>query len=396
MENDNSAINDLVTKTAEEIKVKENENTGDNQQQQNEKDKVVDEGTSAAASGSEPSEEEKAAALKLAEETAAKATEEETKLNAIKAEAQKELLKKFNVETVEELEEKFSKKEVKVLTEEEKKKEDEIYEAKLKLFAVEKGLGKSEDFDQLKTLKSKQDAELVFEDYLKDWKEDNPDVKEDEDTTAADIEKLAKEDFEKEYKLNSTSEKVKAKGIARLAREAADKRSPLEDTYNDAKEQFDEATDLRDNFPKFVKGLEGIAKEVVPEKIEWFRGKDGEEELPPIEIPLSDDDRKEILEKVAKRLERPENYKLFKEGKLDTLKEGISEYADYLVSKKTREMGNNKIAEYFLGRGIEKGSKVGAENSFATNQAKQGAHQKDKLSTTDAAQQVLNQPAFKK
>lgn len=370
---DATAINDLATKTAEENKVKENENTGNNQQQKKE-----GEGDGAAASAAEPTEAEKEALL--------------LKETAIKTEAQKELLKKFNVDTVEELEEKFSQKEVKVLTAEEKAKEDEIYEARLKLFAVEKGIGKAEDFDQLKTLKSKQDAELVFEDYLKDWKEDNPDAKPVEgETTEEDILKAAKEDFEKEYKLNSTSATVKAKGVARLAREAADKRTPFEEKYNEAKEQFDETTDLRENLPKFIKGLQGIASEVVPEKIEWFRGKDGEEELPPIEIPLSEDDRKEILEKVAKRLERPENYKLFKEGKLDTLKEGISEYAEYLVSKKTKELGNNKIAEFFLGRGMDKGSKVGAEQSYATNQGAQGAHQKQQSSKTDAEQEVLKQ-----
>jgi len=66
-------------------------------------------------------------------------------------------------------------------------------------------------------------------------------------------------------------------------------------------------------------------------------------------------------------------------------------YAEYLVSKKTKELGNQKVAEYFLGRGMDKGSKIGAENSFVTNQGAQGAHEKQGLSKTDAEQEVLKQ-----
>jgi len=378
MPNDTSAINDIVQQKADEI-AKSKEDTGDqSSQQQNQ-------------GGGEPSQAEKDAALLKEQEAAAAQLEATQKL---KDEATKELLKKFNVDSLEELEEKLGKTGEKELSKEEKEKAEAIREAEFQKFAVEKDIMKLDDFSQLKTLKSRQDAELVFDSYLKDWKEENPDIKVSEDLTEADIEKLAKEDFEKEFKLNSDKEAVKAKGIAKLAKAAAEIRNPLESKFNDAKEQFEIVNDWKSNFPKFAKSTEKIAEGLVPEKVEWFKAKDGEEEIP-IEIELSADDRKEITEKIAKRIQSPENYQLFKDGKLDTVKENIADYAEYLISKKTKDIGNAKIAEIFLGRGVSKGSTTGAVNSFATNQAKAGAHQQQTLTEADVKKSILEQPAFK-
>lgn len=378
MADESSTINDLVTKAAEEYKEKNKENSGAD----SEKDK---------GGGSEPSDAEKEAAAKAKQEADDKvAQEEQAKLEAaekIKSEATAELLKKFKVDSLEELEKKLAEKDKKPLSKEEQEKADEVYEASLRQFAVEKGKMKLEQFDQLTTLKSKKDADLIFEKYLEDWKEENPEVKEN-------IHESAKEDFEKEYRLNSENEKIKAKGIQRLAKEAAELRSPLESSYNDVKEEFDAVTQYRVDFPNYVKSLEKIANELVPEKVEYYRGKDGDEELPPIEIPLSADDRKEILDKITKRLQSPDSFGIWKEGKTEDLKERVSEYAEYLVGKKTKENGNAKIAEFFLGKGMDKGSKIGAENSFATQQTKPAADTKTGKSKSDAEREVLEQ--FKK
>ena len=92
---------------------------------------------------------------------------------SIDSEILSNLLKEAGVDSVEALKEKLAgKKEEKALTPEEKEKRDAIYEAKLQQYAVENGEMKLDDFHQLKTLKSKQDAELVFESYLEDWKEE--------------------------------------------------------------------------------------------------------------------------------------------------------------------------------------------------------------------------------
>lgn len=373
MQNDTTAINDIVKSKAEENQT--NTGTESSQQQQN---------SGGEESGAQ-TQEQIDAATKLESENNAKLADAEK----IKSEATAELLKKFNVGSIEELEEKLGKTGEQKLSKEEQDKADELYEANLRKFAIEKDLMKSDNFDQLKTLKSKQDADLVFEGYLADWKEENPDVE-----TEEDILEMAKSDFEKEYKLNSDKESVKAKGIAKLAKAAAEIRNPLEESFNDAKGQFDEHTDIVTNFPKYVKGIEGIVTSVVPEKIEWFKTKDGEEDIP-VEIDFPEDDRKEIIDKVTKRMQSPETYKLFKEGKLEEIKERVEEYSEYLVNKKSKQIGNEKVAEIFLKRGVAKGSTTGAVNSFATQQ-RQGANSAQKVTTEEAKKSILEQFGNKK
>lgn len=365
----NDTLEDIVKNHAES---KKQENaTGEQSQQQN-NEQVSEEGKAALQ---QQQDEEK--------ETARLADVEK-----VKGEATQEFLKELGVSSLDELKEKLSAKGSESLSPEEKEKAQEIYEANLQKFAVEKDLMGIDDFSQLKTLKSRQDAELVFDKYLEDWKEENPDITED-------IEELAKEEFEKDYKLNHDNEKIKGRGIAKLADAAAAIRNPLLSSYNTAKEQFDAETDLRTNFPKFTADINKIATELVPQKMEWFKGKDGEDEVA-IEIDIPEEDRKDIHDKVVKRLSNPDSYELFKGGKLGELKEGIADYVDYLVNKKSKEIGNAKIAEIFLGRGIEKGSIVGANNSFAANQGKAAAHNADKKSKTDSEQEILEQFGTKK
>lgn len=376
-------INDLVDKAAAENK--NQSNSGENSNNNNDNNQG-DNGAGGAKSQEEIDKE-------IAD--AAAETERLAGIQKIKEESRAEFLAEMGVASEEELKEKLKGNSKEPLTPEQEKKAKDLYDSNLRTFAVEKDLMKPEDFDQLQTLKSKEDATLVFDKYLEDWKEENPDMKVGEnDITEADILKAAKDDFEKEFKLNHSNEKVKQRGIAKLAAEAASMRSPLESSYNKAKEEFDSETELRSTFPKFVETNQKIANELVPETIEWFKGKDkdGDNEVEvPIEVPLPEEDRKEILEKVAKRLEKPEFYRLFREGKEDEIKTIVSEYADYLITKKTKELGNSKIAEIFLGRGIEKGSTTGATNSFGIKQAKAAASSSDAKSKTEVEGEILKQ-----
>lgn len=377
MQNDTSAINDIVQQKADEI-AKSKEDTGNqSSQQQNQ-------------GGADLSQAEKDEALLKEQEAAAAQLEATQKL---KDEATKELLKKFNVGSLEELEEKLGKAGEKQLSKEEKEKSEALMEAEFQKFAVEKDIMKLDDFSQLKTLKSRQDAELVFEKYLEDWKEENSDIKPTDELSEADILKMAKEDFEKEFRLNSDKESVKKKGLERLSKAAAEIRNPLQSKYEEAKGQFDLASDVKANFPKFAKSTEKIADDLVPSKVEWFKTKDGDEEIP-VEIELSAEERKEITDKIVKRIQNPDNFSLFKDGKLDTIIEGVSEYAEYLINKKTKDIGNAKIAELFTSRGVKKGSTTGAVNSFATTQGG-NANQHQKLSEAEVKEAILNQPAFK-
>jgi hypothetical protein len=167
------------------------------------------------------------------------------------------------------------------------------------------------------------------------------------------------------------------------------------ESYQEAKEQYDADTDVRTNFPKYVGKIEKIVSGIVPEKIEWFKTKDGDEDIP-IEIDLPEADRKEIIEKVTKRMQNPDTYNLFKEGKLEDIKERVEEYSEYLINKKTKEMGSAKVAEIFLKRGVAQGSKVGATNSFATNQAKAVAHESQQTTAEENKAAILKQFGNKK
>jgi hypothetical protein len=366
MSENGNQINDIVEKNA---KTNEEGNTNNNGENSNENNS--NENNSGSENGENQNSNQQAA------------PEQEDKLA--------NLLKELGAESLDELKEKLAKAGEKKLTPEEEEKAQAIYEANLQKYAVENGKMKLEDFQQLNTLKSKQDADLLFEGHKKDFIEENAKKlkEENEDLTDADIEALAKEDFEKEYKLNSASEKQKQKGIQRLAKDAAELRNPLQSSYDSVKEEFDTETDVRNNFPKFVETVNSLVKEVIPEKINYFTGKDGETSIP-IEVELTADEIKDISEKVNKRIQNPDTYNLFKSGKKAELKTLVTEYTEFLTEKAVQEKGKSKIAEIFLGIGTKKGSTVGAENSFAVNQSKGAAHN-NKQSSTDKEKTVLDQ-----
>lgn len=366
---DNSAINDLVLQEAE--KIKQQNNNGENSSQNNNQGGNQDQGKG------EPSEEEKA---KL--EQATKLKEDSEKLQS---ETLQNLYKELGVESLDDIKEALAKKDVKPLSKEEKEKADAIYNAKLQQFAVESGDMKLEDFHQLETVKAKEDAELLFEKYLKDWKEENTTVKED-------IDKAAREDFEAEYKLNSENEKTKARGVARMQKDASEMRNPLESSYKSVKEKFDTRNEIAESYPKFKERIDKISSVLAPEKKEFFSFKEqGKEEELKIEVPLSDVDRKEISTKVTERLEKPDIYKLYREGKIEDIKKIAEEFSDDLIEKKIAGEGKKMIAEKFLALGTAKGSTTGATNSFATQQSKATAHEKDTKTQAEKEADILKQ-----
>lgn len=377
MSETSNAINEIVEKSAAENKEKQDNNTGGENSNEN---KGNNEGKDKSAEGE-------------GKNTAAEAGKDK---DAVVEDKVANLIKELGAESLDDLKAKLAKADEKALTPEEKEKAKELYEAKLQEYAVANGKMKLEDFQQLNTLKSRQDADLLFEGHRKDFIEENAKTlkEEDDNLTDDDIEKLAKEDFEKQYKLNSKSETQKQKGIQRMAKDAAELRNPLQSSYNDVKEDFDNETDVRNNFPKFVETINSAIKEYVPEKVDYFVGKDGDTDIK-IEVELDPKERNVITEKVSKKFQNPDTYGLFKGGKKAELKTLVSEYTEYLTNKAISEKGNQKIAEMFLGIGTKKGSTAGAENSFAVNQSKGAAHT-DKKSTTDNEQTVLGQFGVKK
>jgi hypothetical protein len=271
-----------------------------------------------------------------------------------------DFLKEFEVSDLDALRAKFKPKEEKVESPEEKEKRENLYKVELQKYAVENGLMKPDDFIKLETLKAKDDQALVYENWLSDWKEENPDV------DPEDADRQAREDFESEYKINSTNEKTKARGMAKIAKEAGEMRKPLESAFTGAKKDFDSDLAVKNDMPDFGKKVSGFIQESIPAKVKILDGKDGDD-IVPIEIDLTDDQRKEIYNKVQQKIMNSSTYQLYKKGDMKQVQELAKREAESIIWNDHRDAGLNKIAETFLKRGDEKGykrGKVGAENPF--------------------------------
>lgn len=375
MQNDTQEINDIVIKHAEDYKVNNPNDTGDKNTNNSGPDLTDTEKAAAEAKVIA----DKEAADKLAADELEKGKQQPTDTLA-------ELLKELKLDSPEQLKEKLKLLDKKDLSPEEKAKAEEAYEAELQKFAVDNGDMNLNDFHQLKTVKAKADADLVFENYLKEWKDENPDEKED-------IEAKAKAEFELEYHLNSENEKTKNRGISKLAKDAKEIRTPLESSYNNVKGKFDTEQELRKEFPNFVKKLETVVKDSVPKTVEWFKDKDGEDEVS-VDIELTEEERTEVMTAAAKKLNSTQNYLLHKGGKDTELTEIAKDLIENLVEKNIAARGKKEIADKFKKLGTAKGSNIGAENTFATNQAKLDQEKdknKGKKTGTEAEQEVLAQ-----
>lgn len=265
------------------------------------------------------------------------------------------------------------------LTPEEKAKQQELEEAELIRYAVKEGKMKLEDFDKYKAVQKAADRDLVFEDWKSEFKEDNPDIDEE------DFEDAAKRAFEEEMKLNSDNEKVKARAEAKLAKRAEELRNPHKTAYEKTKKDYDEERDLRQTFPNFTKKIEDFSKEFIPEKYEFFKTKDGNEDVL-VDLDITETDKKEIADTVSKEMQTPEIYTLYKQGKLEEIRDIAKKKADDLVFAKSKEQGLKKIAEVFETRGKQKAA-IGAKNSFAINQSR--SSNSDKQVGMSAREEVL-------
>ena len=264
-----------------------------------------------------------------------------------------EFLKEFNLESVEQLKEKLKPPpKQKELSPEEKEKEAKVYQANLLSFAAEKGIMNPEDYVKFENVKAKADHDLVYEGFASELKEDEPDLTEEE----------IKEKFENRYPVNSDNPKIKARAEARLKKEAAEYRKPLESSFNKAKTEFDEDRDFRNTFPDYDKTIRGFITENIPAKYEAYKAKDGDEEIA-VEVDLSEDEKKEITENVAKRIQTTDTFSQYKKGEIEALKKLTQQVTAAFVREKKREEANAKIAATYLKRGFDKGS-VGAKAPF--------------------------------
>jgi|GEM_PF-2182449 hypothetical protein len=351
MENE-LTVNDIVNQSVADKKT-----SGDNSSQQNQGGANPGDGNNAGAGDGKQQQDNQAG------------SQQNKQPDAIS-----DLLKEIGIESVDVLKQRLAAPPpAQNISPEEKEKQENIYRADLQRFAVENGGMKLEDFSKIEAVKAKADKDLVYENWLPEWKEENPDV------DPAEADKLAKEAFEDEYKLSSTNEKAKARGESRLKKDAAEIRNPLESSFNNVKGKFDELRSVQATYPAYSKKVNETVSASIPAELDVYTGKINEgkedEETVPVKISLDDNDRKEILKSLTEKFEKsPSAYALFKKGDAKSIEDFTamikSETENYVWAKK-KDIGLKQVADDFLKKGIEK-ARIGATNSFAINQNNPG------------------------
>lgn len=250
-------------------------------------------------------------------------------------------------------------------------KEAELEKVNFRKYAVENDFAKDDDFVQYETLQQKKDADLVFENFLNDFKEENPEIEDEKELTYA-----AQEEFNKAYKLTSSNEKAKEKGLAKLAKEANEIRNPYISKIEKAKASYSEEKELRAKMPVFEKFIASEIEKNAPDTVS-FKIKSGEEEIP-VEITLTKEDKAAI----AKEFNTPKTFLTYSKSQEDAEKALAKKIQGWIKVNKFEEATAQmlKIGE---GRGVAKGSNAGADAPFALRQSR--AKQDGKVLTLEAS-----------
>jgi len=239
---------------------------------------------------------------------------------------------------------------------EELERENEKDRAEFIKFSVDNELFKIDELTQYESLKVKADADLVFESFVKDFKEENPDIEDEEELAEA-----AKEEFEKLYKISSDNEKVKEKGLAKLARDAKEIRSPYESKIQTAESNYKEEKQVRQKMPDFDKFIDSQIKKNAPEKFS-IKIKAGDTDVP-VEIELTAEDR----EAIAKEFKTPKTFYNYNKSVEETEK-ALDKKIQGWVKVNKMEQIVSKAFEIGEGLGVRGGSDTGADSPFALKQ----------------------------
>lgn len=300
-----------------------------------------------------------------------------------------DLLKELGINSVDELKTKvLSKQPEPQLSEDDRQKQEEQYEASLIQYAVKNGDMKLEDFNTLNELKKAKDADLVYKGWAKTFKEENPDIKEEE------FDEEARQSFETEYGLNSLNEKKKQRGESRITKEAKEIKSPYESSYQSTKEKYDRDEDLRKSYPDFDNKMGSFSEKSIPEKLNFFNGKFDEVDVPVI-LEITEADKKELVATLKKELATPEMFMLYKKGDTVAIDAAVNQKAKNILDEKYRDIGLQQVAKEFAKKGFEKGG-VGAKNPFPLTQQASGVGTSGDKSAADKATEILNSLEGKK
>jgi len=241
-------------------------------------------------------------------------------------------------------------------TAEELSKEQEQDKAEFIKYVVDNDLLKIDELTQYESLKVKADADLVFEKFVQDFKEENSDI-----TDAEELAEAAKEEFDKTYKLTSENEKAKERGLAKLAKDANEIRSPFETKVKTAQGSYNEEKEVRAKMPSFDKFIDEKIQKNAPDKVP-FTIKKGDAEIQ-VEVELSKEDK----EAIAKAFKTPKTFYSYNKS--------VEETSAALDKKINGWIKENKFEEALTkaygtgeGLGVRKGSNTGADAPFALRQ----------------------------
>lgn len=294
-----------------------------------------------------------------------------------------EQVKEWGFDSPEQLKEHFAKLKESNVSEDVKKKEQALNDIEFKRYAITNDLLKEDDFKNYESLTAKQAQDLVFEKYLADFKEDNPEI-EDE----AELLEAAKEDFESTYKLNSVSEKAKQRGLARIEKEAKELKTPIESSFLTAKEQFELAKTVAKTYPEFEKYVSEKVKQHTPDKAIVYKVKDGETEIP-VEIELTEEDRAAMVKDFAKHT----NYHKFTKGDKAAFEAELDRKMQGWVKLNKADAIYSKAIETGISIGAKKVAPIGAENPFPLINKGTNASGKDGKTLDDEIRESHNKAA---
>lgn len=262
------------------------------------------------------------------------------------------------------------KKKEDAIPEEQKRQEAEIENANFLKYAAENNLV-NDDFKKYDSLRSQTDRDLVYNKFVAEFKEDNPDIESEE------FDAQAKQAFENEYRLTSENEKAKTRGEARLQKEAKELRNPAETAYNSAKEGYTDFKSVTQKGKEYIQVFDSILKEGVPDKqvinVKEKKSDTEDGDEIPIDIEISKEDR----EKVKTKFFTQKTFKAYldadKEGKLPEFKQSLSKKINsFILSELKGEEVYTKIATTFSRSAIKKGSNIGAEQPFSVVKGGEG------------------------
>jgi hypothetical protein len=264
-------------------------------------------------------------------------------------------LKDYGIENAEQLQTILRQHKESAIPAEEKQRKENERKADVMQFSVKNNIASLEDFTQADSLKNTPDRDLLFKKFDKEWREDNPDVT-DPDEIAAGV----KAAFEAEYRLNSPNEKAKARGEARMAKEAAEMRNPVISKVEQANTQYNERKALEGKVPEFETFVNKLIEKVTPEKVAISKVKEGEAEVE-IEVEFSKDDRKEL----AKLFRTPKTFAAFQSATdPKALEDDLTKKMDGFLRLKYFDTAVSKSYEKGKGAGTAQGSTVGAGQPY--------------------------------